>query len=181
MPNLFIPRERLHQWVEEVAADPERHKQPITYLVKNQRRISKYVATNARSLTVGRRGTALFFQGLISRIYDLSGGLIKTATTDHIKTSERAIGAVLEQIMPPDDGFAYRVRQIEWRAQPHIIDECLHSLFDNDDLDRGDVAKLFLIQWVVIETLDVVWTPPANFDGEALYEYVPIASIKDAE
>jgi hypothetical protein len=174
MPNLYIPREQIHAWVEQIGENPANHKTVLTFLVRSQRRLAKYVDVNAKQLTVGSRGTSLFLLGLIARCFDKAGGRTKTVSMKHMQDAEARINGVVVDLLPLDDGFAGRVRQVEWRAQPHILDECLMSLFDDPDLDSGEMAKMFFLMWVVIESFDSVWSPPAGFEGQDTYTYVHI-------
>ena len=75
----------------------------------------------------------------------------------------------MDQVLPFDGGFADRVRTIEDRAQPHILDEALWALFERDQKKDGevDVAEqqgglIFLMLWVAAEALDSAWRPPTD-------------------
>ena len=77
-------------------------------------------------------------------------------------------------LLPVDDGFVERMRGIDWRAQPHILDECVVSLFDDPDLDREQMVRLFLLAWIVVEVANEAWNPPEEFEGDATYTFQPL-------
>ena len=115
---------------------------------------------------------------------------MKSASWGQIRKAEKRIGAVVPSLMPVDDQFPERLRKIEWRAQPHILDEALMSLFDRDDedleegeevLDTVECVKLFFLVWVAVEVLDANWTPPKGLVGEEHYVYKHIEPEKKTD
>ncbi len=172
--NPFMTRQWIRQQVDDIDQRKGRHKQAINYLLTTQRRLTRFVATQSGRVKVGSRRTKLFVEGVVLRIFDLAGGRLGRVTDEHLRDAERRVSAWAAQCLPPDDGFAARVRAIEDRAQPHLVDECLVSIFDDEELDRAEMAKMFFLVWVVIEALDAAWTPPGDFEGEVAYRYVPM-------
>ncbi len=174
MGNRHIPRSQVHDWIDDIDANKATHKAAINYLLTSQRGLSRFVATQAGQVAVGSRRKILFIQGAILRVFDLASGKIGKVTRERIAEAEERIAAVAGDMLPLDDGFASRVRTVEWRAQAHLVDELLMSLFDDDELDARELAKLFFLMWVVVEAVDAVWKPGADFEGETEYEYVHI-------
>lgn len=175
MPNPLIPRQQIHEWIDDIDANKASHKNAINYLLTSQRSLSRYVAKGAGQVGVGSRRKILFIQGAILRVFDLAGGKIRKVTSQHIADAEEQIGAVAGAMMPLDEGFAGRVRTTAWRRQPHLVDELLLSLFDGEeDLDPKELAKLFFLMWVVVEAVDQAWRPKPDFEGESTYIHVPI-------
>ena len=120
-------------------------------------------------------------------MFDMAGGRLKSASWGQIRDAEKRIAAVVPELMPVDDQFPERLRAVAWRAQPHILDEAIMSLFDRDDddleegeepLDQVECVKLFFLVWVAVEVLDANWKPPKNFQGEADYTYKHIEPEK---
>ena len=68
--NPIIPREPVHEWVDDIADHKDRHKQTITYLVRSQRKLAKFVDANGRLLNVGGKHTALYLMGIVLRIFE---------------------------------------------------------------------------------------------------------------
>ena len=69
---------------------------------------------------------------------------------------------------------------MDWRAQPHILDEALMALFERqakegeEELDHTESFKVYMLMWVATEVLNGNWKAPKSFDGPAAYEYVHI-------
>ena len=97
---------------------------------------------------------------------------MRKITTEDLRAAEGRVTAIVPQVLPPDSGFAERVREVQ-RAQPHLVDECMVDLFDNPELSTVQSAKLFFLVWIAIEALDAAWTPPKGFDGPTEYVYTP--------
>ncbi len=125
-------------------------------------------------------GVCLWLTGVIARLFDLAGGRIKGATWAQVREAERRVGAAVGDILPLDDGFKDRLRAVEWRAQPHILDEAIMALFERDrkeaeeELDDAESLKILLLMWVITDVLDGNWRPPADFVGETEYTYLHI-------
>ena len=174
MPNPYIPRQWLHDQVDDIDQNKGHHKQAINFLLTTQRRLSKYVATQSGKVAVGSRRTKLFIQGVVLRLFDLAGGKLRKVSDENIRDAEKRVNAWASEVLPLDDDFAARVHAVEGRAQPHMVDECLISIFDDPDLDRAEMAKMFFLVWVCIEALDACWKPPTGFKGETSYTFTPI-------
>jgi len=175
LANPFVPRHQIHSWIDDIDAKKAAHKTAINYLLTSQRLLSKYVTRGAGQVGVGSRRKILFIQGAILRIFDLAGGKIRKVTSQDIADAEERIGAVAGDMLPLDDNFASRVRGVDWRRQPHLVDELLLSLFEGEeDLDPKEMAKLFFLMWVVVEAVDAAWRPSPDFEGESTYTYVDI-------
>ena len=190
MSKSFFPRDVVHQWSDEIGDNPEGHRVALQRLLREQRRLAKFVQENAANLGPTTGGVGLYLLGVIARMYDMAGGRLKSPSWGQIRAAEKRISEVVPQLMPVDDEFPDRLRTVEWRAQPHILDEAIMSLFDRDDeelgeeeepLDTVECVKLLFLVWVAIEVLDVNWKSPKGFVGETKYEYVDIDRKKDEE
>ncbi|MBW2256808.1 MAG: hypothetical protein JRI25_19740 [Deltaproteobacteria bacterium] len=181
MPNPYIPRIDVHAWSEAIGNNQADHEPALTRLLKQQRRLTRFLEENRESLAPASAGIAVYLYGVLARIYDLAGGQLRTATWAQVRDAERRVGAEVANLLPLDDGFAERVREVAWRVQPHVLDEALMALFDREDpeegeanLDDGESAKVFLLMWVANEVLDANWRPGTGFAGETTYTYVHI-------
>ncbi len=179
MANAHIPRAQVHEWSERIGDDPEAHQAALTRLLKGQRRISKFVEENAQSMQPQTGGVALYLIGVILRMFDLGGGRLRSATWEQVRNAEQRIGGHVGNILPLGDGFLERARSVP-RAQAHILDEALLSLFmrakadEEEDLDEGEAFKVYCLMWVATEALDANWRPAKDFAGEVDYAYVHI-------
>ena len=187
MPNPFLPRELVHEWSEEIGAQGPEHRTALNRVLKDQRRLTRFLEENREDLEPATAGVTVYLFGVLARIYDLAGGRLKSATWQQVREAARRVRAVAPELLPADEGFPERVRAIEWRAQPHILDEALMSLFEREttqeqevDLDPNESAKVFLLMWVANEVLDQNWTPPHSFQGETSYSHVPIQPTEEA-
>lgn len=178
MPNAYIPRDQVHAWSDAIGDNPE--SASLQRLLKQQRRLGRWIEENAANLGPQSAGAALYLVGVVARIFDLAGGRLRSATWEQVREAERRVGGAVDQLLPLDDQLPERARAIAWRAQPHILDEALMSLFereqeeDEEPLDLEESFKIYLIMWVAAEVLDQNWQPPKGFQGETEYRYVHI-------
>ena len=183
MPNTFIPRDIVHQWSEEIGANAIEHQSTLQRVLKDQRRLTRFLEENHENLDPMSAGVGLYLFGVVARMFGLAGGRLKSATWAQIRDAEKRVGAQIGELLPIDDGFPSRVREKATRAQPHILDEALMALFERADvseeeanLDKEQAFKIFCLMWVATEVLDDNWRPGKSFEGKETYEYVHIES-----
>ena len=183
MANAFIPRSDVHKWSEDIGNNYEAHQTSLNRLVKNQRRLSRFIERNAAEINPQIGSTTLYLISVVIRIFDLAGGQLRTVSWAQVNEAASKVSAVADQLFPVDDGFADRLRKIKWRAQPHILDEAVRALIDrpasdDDDeesqLEPKDAGTIFFMMWVAIEALDVAWRPAASFKGESKYKHLDV-------
>lgn len=186
MPNAYIPRDTVHAWSETIGDAPEAHQTALTRLLKEQRRLTRFIEENAENMQPATAGVSIYLTGVIVRMFDLAGGRLRSATWAQIREAEAKVNAALEGLMPFDDGFAERARTTH-RAQAHILDEAIYALFERDrdaeedeeaNLDTMETVKTYLMLWVVTEVLDANWKPGKDFQGDAEYVHVHIPQPK---
>lgn len=186
MPNPYMPRQTVHAWSEQIGDDPTQHQAALSRLLKDQRRLAKFIEENRASMDPASAGVSTYLVGVVARMFDLAGGRLKAATWEQVREAEARIGAAVPDLLPIDEQLAERVRQVSWRAQPHVLDEALMALFmrptkeDDPDLASAEKAKIFFLLWVATEVLDANWRPPAGFEGESDYSYVHIVPEEKA-
>lgn len=180
MPNPLIPRARVHAWSEEIGEDPTRHQSAIQRLVREQRRLSRFVEENSRSMETGvTGGVAVYLIGVVLRMFDLAGGRTRNVTWDDVRAAEKRVQGLVDRVLPLGDGFLERARAVP-RAQAHILDEALYALFERDQkgeeaaLSENESFKVYLLMWVAAEALDAQWTPPKGFEGAQDYLFTAI-------
>jgi hypothetical protein len=190
MANAFIPRDNVHEWSDTIGEDPTEHQATLTRLLKSQRRLTKFIEENRADMEPATAGVTLYLIGVLVRLFDLAGGQLRSATWAQLREASAKVQAAIPRVMPLDDGLPERVRKVEGRAQPHILDEALMSLFERGarseeeaDLSIAESVKVFFLMWVVTEVLDANWRPASSFEGEASYTYVHIepATAKASE
>jgi len=184
MPNAYIPRDQVHAWSEAMSDDVEAHQASLTRLLKEQRRLSKFIEENAQSMQPATSGVSQYMTGVVVRMFDLAGGRLRSATWAQVREAAAKVQGAIGELLPLDDGFAERARSVDWRAQPHILDEALMALFDRAqeedeaELEMAECLKVYLMMWVATEVLDGNWKPSKNFEGESSYTYVHIEPKK---
>jgi hypothetical protein len=188
MSNTYIDRDTVHAWSDEIGEQAPVHQSALTRLLKLQRRLTRFVEENHESMAPPTAGVSVYLFGVLARMFDLAPGRLKNATWEQIRAAEARIGGVVGDLLPPDDGFAERVRKVEWRAQPHMLDEALMALFDAPkatdeevEIDTEEAVKVFLLMWVATEVLESCWNPSKGFEGETSYTYKHIEPTPPSE
>ena len=177
----LIPRAKVHDWIRDIEHNKRGHKDAINLLLTRQRTLSRYVHKSAGEIQLGSRRAVLFIQGALLRVFDLAGGRVRKVSSEQIADAQTRVGEAVPELLPIDDGFVERMRGIEWRAQPHILDEAWMALFERDVDSEEEVAlepeeslKLFLCMWVATEVLDGNWKPGRSFEGHSDYVHTPM-------
>lgn len=167
MPNPAMTREDVHRLAEACSDSGEDFQRVATRLLKEQRRLTKFFEQNVGALGGQSGEVALYMYAVILRIFEQYGGRMRKVSGSVINDASGRVNAATAQVMPFDSGLPGRVRALDWRAQPHILDEALWALFERDDKEEGEVdvedeqgALLFLLLWVATEALDASWSSP---------------------
>jgi hypothetical protein len=179
MANAFVPRETVHQWSETIGANPLEHQSAFSRLLRDQRRLTRFVEENKESMSQGTAQITAYLVGVVARMFDLAGGQMKSASWEQVRATEKRLQAMVPQLLPIDAGFAERARGVP-RAQAHMLDEAIMALFERPkregepDMAEVEKVKCYLTLWVCTEVLDENWRPAKSFAGESTYTYVPI-------
>jgi len=185
MTNGFIPRATVHAWSEAIGEDPAAHQAALSRLLREQRRLTRWLEQNRKHMVGSTVGVSLYLTGVIIRMFDLGGGRLKSGTWAHVREAEARVGKTLGSLLPLDDGFAERFRSTP-RAQPHILDEAYMALFERqreeeeEDLAEDESLKVLMMMWVVTEVLDANWRPPKATELDESYTYVHIEPSDEA-
>lgn len=180
MHHALIPRATVHAWSDAIAENLEVHQTSLQRLLKDQRRLTRFIEQNHESLSPATAGICMYMTGVIARMFELGGGSLRGATWEQVRGAEARVKAAARSILPVDDGFVERFHGLTDRAQAHILDEAAMVLFEvkpkegEPEVDKTESLKVLLICWVVTDVLDQCWRPPAGFVGEASYSYVHI-------
>jgi hypothetical protein len=164
---VILDRDTVHAWSEAMGDDPAPHQAAIQRLLRDQRRLSKFVEENAKSLTGVTGGVAVYLIGVVLRMFDLAGGRMHTISWDDIRDAERIVQPRAVDLLPFDEGFVARAKAVE-RSQPNVLDEALYALFERDTkdgeaaMDPEECGKVYLLLWVAVEALARSWSPPSR-------------------
>lgn len=172
--NPAVSRELVHRLAEACSDEGEAFQPTALRLVQEQRRLSRYIEQNVQHLGAMPSQVALHMLTVSMRVFEQVGGRMGKVSTADIDRAAARIQAVADQVLPADSGLPERVRAIEWRAQPHLLDEVLWALYERDadarkegevDLGQDQSALVFLVMWLAIEALDSAWRAPKGFEG----------------
>lgn len=184
----IIPREEVHAYSEACSDDPESYRPIATRLIRDQKRLARFIQENARALGTQDAEVALYMTTVCLRVFDRVGGRMTKVPGRDIDEAAARVRAVVESLLPADEHLPERVRAIEWRAQPHLLDEILWALYDRTadeeaveqdaaeaggetekkeavKPDPGRAALLFFVMWTLVEAMDANWNPPAGYEG----------------
>jgi hypothetical protein len=187
MANPIMPRAQVHAWSESIGDEQTEHEAALNRLLKDQRRITRFIEENAESFEGAGGGVCTYLVGVICRIFDLAGGRLKSATWSQVREASARVQGAAGDLLPLDESFQERARGVSWRAQPHVLDEALMALFetapdqDEEDLHRAEAFKVYLMLWVATEVLDQNWKPPKHFLADDTYAYVHIEPRRPIE
>lgn len=179
MSQPMLPRESVHEWSDAIADHPDKHQAAIARLLRDQRRITRFVEQNASNMSGTAPSVAIYLIGVVARMFEIAGGQLRAATWDDVRAAEKSVNASAASLLPLDAGFLKRARAIQ-RSQPHVLDEALYALFvrKHDDeeqtLDNVESFKVYLMMWVATEVLSKNWKPPASFEGSTDYRHAPV-------
>ncbi len=174
MTNPAIPRDEVHRWSEEAGEEGDDFRGTATRLLRTQKRLLSFYNKNLPA-TDGQTGqVATYLMAVVVRVFDRARGRLDKVNGRQIEQAAAKVNAVVEGLLPFDEGFPERVRTVDERAQPHILDEALWALFERDEKKDGEVSLepreaglVFLMLWVATEALDTAWHPPRGFGQEA--------------
>jgi hypothetical protein len=174
MPNPAIPRDDVHRLAEACSDDPAAFEPVAVRLSRIQRRVGRFVEANARELGPQSAQIALYMTAVSLRIFEQIGGRMQKVNGRDLDQATAHISEVAAGLYPADDDFPARCKAVEWRAQPHLLDEILWALFEKEEREEGEIdlepdnsALVYLTMWAVVEALDSRWSPPKGYEGDA--------------
>lgn len=170
MPNTAICREDVHRH-SEACSDAGEAYQPIALrLLAGQRRLTRFIEKNLEELGQNESQAAIHMTSVCLRVFEQTGGRMRKVDTRDLEQAAARISGAAELLLPFDGELPVRLRNIEWRAQPHLLDEILWALYEREDKVEGELdilpdraGLLFLTMWVLVEAIDANWTPPLGF------------------
>ena len=169
MANPAINRDKVHTLAEACSDEGETFQPVATRLIKHQRRLSRFFEQNVSEMGPMASQVGLYMLSVSLRIFDQVGGRMGKVNGDDLKASTAKVQGAAAEIFPADDQFHERAKAVEWRAQPHLLDEILWALSERDDKTEGEVdlepdkaALVYLMLWAAVEALDSNWKAPEN-------------------
>lgn len=169
--NPVIPRDHVHA-LSEACANLGASFQPVaTRLLEDQARLLRFFKANLPAMENQAGEVSLYLLAVVVRIFDQCGGRLRRVGPAEIDAATRKIRGAAATLLPAGEDFPERVRLVEDRAQPHILDEALHALFEREEkrdeeveLDPNQSARVFLMLWAATEALELAWSAPPSPD-----------------
>lgn len=166
--NPVIPRPHVKQ-LSEACADMGISFQPVARrILDEQARLVKFFRSNLPQMDEQSGEVSLYLFTVVVRIFQECGGKLPRVGPAEIAAATAKIAAHARTLLPADAGFPERVREVTNRAQPHILDEALHALFEREEkkdeeieLDPAQSARVFLMLWAATEALELAWKAPS--------------------
>jgi hypothetical protein len=169
--NPSIPRAHVTRLSEACAEDGLAFQPAARRILEDQARLVKFFRSNLPAMDDQSGEVSLYLFTVIVRIFQQCGGKLPRVGASEIDAATRKVGAIAAGLFPADDAFSARARAVEGRAQPHILDEALHALFDREEKKEEEVliepeqaARVYLMLWAATEALDAAWTAPVAPD-----------------
>ena len=167
--NPALPRDVVHRWSEECAEQGLAFQSVARRSIEDQARLSRFFKSNLPVMPGQSGEVALYLLAVVVRLFEKGGGKLGRVGTKEIEAATAKIQGHARAIMPGGEGFADRVRAVADRAQPHILDEALHALFEREEKKKEEVeippdhaALVFMMLWAATEALDAVWVAPKS-------------------
>lgn len=166
--NPAIPRETVHAWSEDCANAGLAFQTIARRCLEDQARLARFFKANVPQMKGQAGEVSLYLLAVVVRLFE-RGGTLRRVGAPEIEAATKKIQSHAKGLLPGDDAFPARVRAVDDRAQPHILDEALHALFERDERKENEVlippeqaALVFLMLWAATEALSLAWTAPAN-------------------
>lgn len=171
MPALpVIPRDTVHA-LSEACADLPNVEVAARRALDSQPRLARFFRANIPQMAAEPGEVSLYLLSVVIRVFEGAGGRLGRVGAAEIDAATRRLAAWGPKVLPGDEGLPERVRAIAERAQPHLLDEALHALFERErNLDKeieippAQAALVFLMLWAATEACAAAWRPPANPD-----------------
>lgn len=166
MANPAISREDVHRLAEACADAGPAFQAVATRLLREQKPLTNFFQENMGAMKPEAAQVAFYMFAVILRIFEQYGGRMNKVGRGEAREAAARVAAHVPALRPFDGSFHTRVRQIDGRAQEHILDEVLWALYERDEKKDGEVdvppdqsALIALLLWSCIEVLDANWKP----------------------
>lgn len=169
MPHPAIPRDEVHTIAESCGEHLDQFQPVASRLLREQKPLVNFLRKNAAHIGGQEGEVTVYMLAVILRIFEQIGGRMHKASASDAQAAADRISAIADQLLPFDKELPARIRAVEWRAQPHVLDEVLWALYERTEKKEGEVdvdpkkaALIALSLWACTEALDQSWRPPAG-------------------
>lgn len=161
--NPTLPRAQVHR-LSELCAEGPAVEAAARRALESQPRLVKFFKANLPQMASQPGEVSLYLLSVVIRVFGGSGGKLNKSSTAEIEAATRKIQAHARGLLPGDDFFPDRVRTVSDRAQPHLLEEALHALFERQknldkevDISPQQAALIFVMLWASVEALNLTW------------------------
>ena len=173
-PTRFIPRVRVHDVARAIDLDPGAHREAILRLWRTHGRVMRFLE-GAELGSTDAVGLARYLAAVSIRVFQTEGRS-RAPTRAELDAAQRRVADLLPSVLPLGPDLTDAARAVE-RAQPHVLDELLDTLFvwpGPSVADEREKVRIYVALWAVVDALDRCWTPPRSFCGDATYVRVHV-------
>lgn len=169
MSNTAIPRDHVHRLSEACADAGMSFQSAAKRALENQSRVVRFFKGNLPEMADQPGEVSLYLLAVVVRIFEQCGGKLERVGAPEIEKATAKVQAAVRSagLFPVTAEFPAKVRTIADRAQPHILDEALHALFEREERKEQEVemepeqsALVFVMLWAATEALDSAWRAP---------------------
>ncbi|MCA9489503.1 MAG: hypothetical protein KC621_06255 [Myxococcales bacterium] len=171
----------MHAVARSIDQDPGAHRDAFLRLWRTHGRIMRFLE-RAELGTPDATGLARYLAATSIRVFQ-TVGRSRAPTRAELDAAQRRVTADLPRVLPLGPDLTDAARSVD-RAQPHLLDELLDTLFvwpGPSVADDREKVRIYVALWAVVEALDHAWTPPRSFRGEDTYVrvHLPPPPIED--
>ncbi|MEC7984805.1 MAG: hypothetical protein VX278_06560 [Myxococcota bacterium] len=166
MPNPAIPREEVHRFSEECSDMGMDFQSVASRLLKPQNRLKSFMEKNFSKIDPVAGQVATYMLSVCIRVFEKKGGRLKKVNRDDLLAAQKSVNQAVSGILPLDEDFHSRAKELDSRIQEHLLDEILWALYEREDqkeeeqvLDAKQSAMIYIMLWTCVEALDAKWTP----------------------
>ncbi len=160
-----VSAEDARRLMQDIADHPEAHKLPIGNLVKQYRRLGKWIKVNAEHLGAHVGVSAAYTMGVVARVLELTGHRLGPISDQEIAATGAQVMEVVPSLLPLDEGLRARLAAVPWLAQPGILDVLVEDVFQQGkEATEGTkppevLFQVFVLVWVAVEVLSMAAEP----------------------
>jgi hypothetical protein len=166
MANPAIPREEVHTHSESCSDMGLEFQTIASRLLKDQSSLKNFVDKNFAKVDPLAGQIATYMLSVCIRVFEQKGGKLKKVNKADLYAAQKNVQTSVNTLLPIDDDFHNRAKAVDWRAQPHLLDEILWALYERDELkeeeqalDSKQSALIYIMLWTAVEALDTKWRP----------------------
>ena len=159
-----VTAEDARRIMQDIADHPASHKLAVENVVKQYRRLGKWMKVNAEHLGAHLGVSAAYTMGVVGRVLELTGHRLGPVSDPEIEAAGAQVMEAVPGLLPLDGGLAGRLAAVPWAAEPGILQVLVEDVFAEHPDEEGRqppevLFQVFVLVWVAVEVLSVAATP----------------------